>query len=143
MSENTFHRLLGELEHAGVELTHPGEIAAWLTNHIHPTRYDATSTPKGHAMTLDEARTDIQNGAQNVITKLEDALGEAKTFAEQHVGALNSVEQSPVAKAVEGWVLPPAAEAFIADMVSALAAKYGTKTPAVAAPAEPETPAAA
>jgi hypothetical protein len=141
--------ILGRLEHdlaaVGAELTHPGQVAAWLNQHIHPTRYHApSSNPEGHpAMTLDEFKTDLQNGAQDLIGKAEDFLGAAKTFAEQHVGLVSEIQQSPVAQAIEGFVLPPDVEAELTSLVKTYVARFGTPAVAPAAPVVDEPPAAA
>jgi uncharacterized protein Yka (UPF0111/DUF47 family) len=85
-------------------IDHLEHIAGNITHayHHHQTQ--------GAAMTLDEIRTDLQN----VVTKLD-----------QHV-------VSPIADAAGNYDLPAEAEAFIADVVKTLAAKYGTAKPAAA-----------
>jgi hypothetical protein len=131
---------LGDIEHFATRITHATttDIQRLWQQLTTQNPYHATNdvTPTGAPMSLATFEATIKDDVATGIAKAEELAAHLKTIAEQHLPELAAIQASPVMAALEGFVLPPQAEQFIADMVASLAAKYGTAK-AADTPAEP------
>lgn len=139
MSE-PIHDALGPIEHfaeriiIGAEQDLDAARRQWqrITHHkqSQPYHQDNTGTiPQENPVSLATFEATIKDDVAIGISKAEDLVSHLKTVAESHLGLLQEIQASPIAQAVEGFILPPEAEQFIADMVTTLASKYGTPKP--------------
>lgn len=133
-------------------MTHIGDELERIWDHaehsiasiIHHSGYHApsSSAPEGTIMSLATFEATIKDDLATGLAKAEELASHLKTVAEEHLPQLAAIQASPITQALEGFVLPPEAEAFIAKAVSFLVTQYGqpagATTASPAAPAEPE-----
>jgi hypothetical protein len=78
---------------------------------------------------------DIRNDVQTGMDKAADLYNHLKGVVEQRLPQIAALQQSTVAQAIEGVLLPPEIEAELTSIVKTYAARFGA-APAPAAPVE-------
>jgi hypothetical protein len=119
--------------------------AAWFEPHTHPSPTITTSDPPAQPA----QETTMATHLADLIAQAKDSADQGtewlRQISETHLPAIlaeaERLQANPIVQALEGVVLPPAAEAHIASSIGLFAALLPAQA-AVAAPAAPEAPAA-